>query len=98
KHRQVCSFDRQRNDYLGQHCWVSAARSHLDAKLQLTDRGGGNPTCDLVLLPRLRMGPPPRSFAAMRMTASWLRSSRIDRIQVCGAMLAPDGELPSVSS
>src|SRR5262249_16547835 len=30
----------------------------------------------------------------MRMTASWLRSSRIDRIQVCGAMLAPDGELP----
>jgi hypothetical protein len=32
------------------------------------------------------------------MTASWLRSSRIDRIQVCGAMLAPDGELPSVSS
>src|SRR5262245_41160517 len=27
-------------------------------------------------------------------TASWLRSSRIDRIQVCGAMLAPDGESP----
>jgi hypothetical protein len=31
----------------------------------------------------------------MRMTASWCRSSWIDRIQVCGAMLAPDGELPS---
>src|SRR5262245_1028745 len=37
---------------------------------------------------RLGASPP------MRMTASWLRSSRIDRIQVCGAMLAPDGELP----
>lgn len=31
----------------------------------------------------------------MRMTASWFRSSPIDRIQVCGATLAPDGELPS---
>jgi hypothetical protein len=34
----------------------------------------------------------------MRMTASWFRSAWIDRIQVCGAMLAPDGELSSVSS
>jgi hypothetical protein len=41
------------------------------------------------------MGPPPRSFAPMRMTASWFRSSRIDRIQGCGAIFAPDGELPS---
>ena len=31
----------------------------------------------------------------MRMTASWFRSSGIDRIQVCGAKFAPDGELPS---
>ena len=31
----------------------------------------------------------------MRMTASWLRSSRIDRIQVCGANSALNGELPS---
>jgi hypothetical protein len=29
------------------------------------------------------------------MTASWHRSSRIDRIQGCGAISAPDGELPS---
>jgi hypothetical protein len=31
----------------------------------------------------------------MRMTASWLRSSRIDRIQGCAAVFAADGELPS---
>jgi hypothetical protein len=31
----------------------------------------------------------------MRMTASWFRSARIDRIQGCGAISAPDGELPS---
>ena len=31
----------------------------------------------------------------MRMTASWFRSTPIDRIQVCGANFAPDGELPS---
>jgi hypothetical protein len=31
----------------------------------------------------------------MRMTASWFRSSRINRIQGCGAISAPDGELPS---
>ena len=30
--------------------------------------------------------------------ARWFRSSRIDRIQVCGAMSAPDGELPLVPS
>jgi hypothetical protein len=31
----------------------------------------------------------------MRMTASWFRSSRADRIQVCGVKIAPNGELPS---
>ena len=31
----------------------------------------------------------------MRMTASWSGSSRTRRIQVCGAMVALDGELPS---
>src|SRR5262245_14223365 len=31
----------------------------------------------------------------MRMTASWLRSSRINRIQGCGAISRPMGELPS---
>ena len=31
----------------------------------------------------------------MRMTASWLRPSWIDRIQVCGANSALNGELPS---
>jgi hypothetical protein len=31
----------------------------------------------------------------MRMTASWSGSKRTDRIQVCGARFAPNGELPS---
>ena len=31
----------------------------------------------------------------MRMTASWLGSKRTYRIQVCGAKLRPNGELPS---
>ena len=31
----------------------------------------------------------------MRMTASWFRSPRINRIQGRGAISAPDGELPS---
>jgi hypothetical protein len=30
----------------------------------MTTRGGGNPTLHMVLEPRFRMGPPPRSFAA----------------------------------
>ena len=37
----------------------------------------------------------PGASPPMRMTASWFRSSRIDRIQGCGAIFAPDGELPS---
>ena len=31
----------------------------------------------------------------MRMTASWCRSGRIDRTQVCGAIAHANGELPS---
>ena len=30
----------------------------------MTSRGDGNPILDMVLEPRFRMGPPPRSFAA----------------------------------
>jgi len=30
----------------------------------MTSRGDGNPILHMVLEPRLRMGPPPRSFAA----------------------------------
>jgi hypothetical protein len=34
------------------------------AELRITNRGGGNPTLHMVLEPRFRMGPSPRSFAA----------------------------------
>jgi hypothetical protein len=37
----------------------------------------------------------PGALPPMRMTASWSRSARIDRIQVCGAIDRASGELPS---
>jgi len=41
------------------------------------------------------MDPPPRSFAADAHDCIMVRSSRINRIQGCGAISAPAGELPS---
>jgi len=46
-------------------------------------------------MPTERMGPPPGALPPMRMTASWSGSKRTDRIQVCGARSAPNGEFPS---
>jgi hypothetical protein len=45
--------------------------------------------------PLCRMDPPPRSFAADAHDCIMVRSSRIDRIQGCGAISASDRELPS---
>ena len=42
----------------------------------------------MVFQTALKNGPAARGFAAMRMTASWLRSSRINRIQGCAALRA----------
>jgi hypothetical protein len=46
-------------------------------------------------MPTKRMGPPPGASPPMRMTASWSGSERTYRIQVCGAKMRPNGELPS---
>ena len=46
------------------------------------------------LMPTDRMGPPPGASPPMRMTASW-SGKRSYRIQVCGAKMRPNGELPS---
>src|ERR1700722_14160722 len=46
-------------------------------------------------MPTARMGPPPGALPPMRMTASWSGSKRTYRIQVCGAKMRPNGELPS---
>ena len=46
-------------------------------------------------MPTARMGPPPGALPPMRMTASWSGSERTYRIQVCGAKMRPNGELPS---
>ena len=50
----------------------------------------------MVFEPRFSMGPPLRSFAADAHDCIMVQvDDRTDRIQVCGAMFAPDGELPS---
>ena len=49
----------------------------------------------MALMPTERMGPPPGALPPMRMTASWSGSKRTDRIQVCGARSAPNGEFPA---
>jgi hypothetical protein len=64
--------------------------------LPMTIRGGGDPTLKPWPLSRCEdWARRPGALPPMRMTASWFRSSRIDRIQGCGAISAPDGELPS---
>src|SRR5215212_642264 len=60
-----------------------------------TIRGGGNPTLNMALAPRFRMGPPPRSSPPMRTSASWVRTHAVRRIQGCGALALPQGGLPS---
>ena len=62
----------------------------------MTIRGGGNPVGLWSLSRGLEWARRPGASPPMRMTASWCRSAGIDRIQVCGARRAPDGELPSV--
>ena len=61
----------------------------------MTIRGGGHPKQAMELTPVSRMGPPPRSFAADAHDCIMVRSLRTYRIQGCGAMIAPDGKLPS---
>ena len=64
--------------------------------LPMTIRGGGDPALNPWLPSRCEeWARRPGALPPMRMTASWFRSARIDRIQGCGAISAPDGELPS---
>ena len=57
------------------HLTVFAPSARVRDRSPMTVRGGGAPRLGLVLTPSRRMGPPPRSFAAMRITASWVRVS-----------------------
>jgi hypothetical protein len=62
----------------------------------MTIRGGGDPPLNPWLPSRCEeWARRPGASPLMRMTASWFRSSRIDRIQGCGAICVADGELPS---
>ena len=62
----------------------------------MTVRGGGVPLSPMAAMPALRMGPPPRSFAADAHACIMVRVTTTHRIQGCGASSScPDSELPS---
>src|SRR4029453_16919128 len=62
----------------------------------MTVRGGGVPLSPMAAMPALRMGPPPRSFAADAHACIMVRVTATHRIQGCGASSScPDSELPS---
>lgn len=59
-------------------------------------RGGGDPGQNTVIEPFVRMGPLPRSFASEAHVCFMVRTPHgSNRIQVCGAKFARNGELPS---
>src|SRR6516165_149959 len=62
----------------------------------MTVRGGGVPLSPMAAMPALRMGPPPRSFAADAHACIMVGVTATHRIQGCGASSScPDSELPS---
>src|SRR5258708_24508482 len=73
----------------------SALALAFRADCRLTIRGGGNRQLTWHRCRRREWGPPPGASPPMRMTASWSGSKRTYRIQVCGAKMRPNGELPS---
>ena len=64
----------------------------------MTNRGGGNPILDMAFEPRFRMGPPPRSFAADAHDCIMVPILTDQPNTSLRREVAPDGELPSVSS
>src|SRR3954452_20111650 len=60
----------------------------------MTIRGGGHPKPTMVLTPFLRMGPPPRSFAADAHDCIMVRPLWTCRIQGCGAMIRARWQAP----
>src|SRR5271169_2601012 len=65
----------------------------------MTVRGGGVPLSPMAAMPALRMGPPPRSFAADAHACIMVWVTTTHRIQGCGAEPScRDSELPSNTS
>src|SRR5271170_4275981 len=65
----------------------------------MTVRGGGVPLSPMAAMPALRMGPPPRSFAADAHACIMVWVTTTHRIQGCGAdPSCRDSELPSNTS
>jgi hypothetical protein len=69
-------------------------RSHELFVAVLGVRGGGVPLSPVAAMPALRMGPPPRSFAADAHACIMVGVTATHRIQGCGASSScPDSEL-----
>src|ERR1700689_1172096 len=65
----------------------------------MTVRGGRVPRLAMASMPQLRMGPPPRRFAADAHACIMVWVTAAHRIQGCGARSScPDSELPSDTS
>src|SRR6267378_4580956 len=88
------SCARQAERPPGRASYLFGARAGVQRGL-LTIRGGGNRHQTWHRCRRREWGPPPGASPPMRMTASWSGSKRTYRIQVCGAKMRPNGELPS---
>src|SRR5580704_10309951 len=73
----------------------SALALAFSADCRLTIRGGGNRQWTWHRCRQREWARRPGASPPMRMTASWSGSERTYRIQVCGAKMRPNGELPS---
>ena len=64
----------------------------------MTIRGGGNRQWTWHRCRQREWARRPGASPPMRMTASWSGSERTYRIQVCGAKMRPNGELPRINT
>jgi hypothetical protein len=62
--RAFLGCERRYEGRLGDEHKTRLRRSVIEYRPLLTNRGGGEPASDMALVPRSRMDPPPRSFAA----------------------------------
>ena len=96
RHCRASSCVRQTEGFGEEHLLTySALALAFSADCRLTIRGGGNRQWTWHRCRQREWARRPGASPPMRMTASWSGSERTYRIQVCGAKMRPNGELPS---
>src|SRR6202035_3312147 len=96
RHWRASSCVRQAEGLGEEHLLTySALALAFSADCRLTIRGGGNRQWTWHRCRQREWARRPGASPPMRMTASWSGSERTYRIQVCGAKMRPNGELPS---